>query len=162
MNDTNRLIHVEIDDTGQPAISPEVEQERRVAVFDLLESNRFELVERPGVEVRPGPFRLRLAHHSGRIAFDIADEGGTKLVEFQLLIGPFRQVIKNYLEICASYFNAVKFDPVSRIETIDMARRGIHDEGARILAERLEGKINVDDETSRRLFTLICALQPRR
>lgn len=159
---SNRLIEINIDDSGQRAISPEIVQERRVAVFDLLENNSFALEERKGMPAAPGPYMLCIAYREDRVVFDIASESGDKIVEFRLLINPFRQVMKDYHEICGSYFDAVKTAPVSRIETIDMARRAIHNEGARVLLERLRGKVCVDMETARRLFTLICALQPGR
>jgi len=153
-----RICHIEIDDSGLPAPTPEMEQERRVAVFDLLEDNSFALPDRDGREVPPGPYRLALAVREKRLVVDIAQEDGTKVAEFHLSLGPFRQVVKDYFQICDSYFDAVKRLPPSQIEAIDMARRGIHNEGARILVERLEGKASVDIDTARRLFTLICVL----
>lgn len=93
-----------------------------------------------------------------RLVFDIAQEDESPATEFHLSLGPFRQVVKDYFQICESYFDAVKTLPPSQIETIDMARRGIHNEGARVLQERLEGKADVDNDTARRLFTLICVL----
>jgi uncharacterized protein (UPF0262 family) len=108
--------------------------------------------------VPDGPYRLALAIREGRLVFDIATEGQDKVGEFHLSLGPFRQVVKDYFQICESYFEAVKRLPPSQIEAIDMARRGIHNEGARVLQERLEGKAEVDTDTARRLFTLICVL----
>ena len=154
----SRICHIEIDDTGLPAPTPAMEQERRVAVFDLLEDNSFALPERDGRAIPPGPYRLALAVREKRLVVDIADEAGDKVAEFHLSLGPFRQVVKDYFQICDSYFDAVKRLPPSQIEAIDMARRGIHNEGARILMERLEGKAEVDIDTARRLFTLICVL----
>lgn len=155
---TNRICHIEIDESGLKAATPEIEQERRVAVFDLLEENSFGLPLRDGREVPPGPYRLGLAIREGRLVFDIATEGHGKVGAFHLSLGPFRQVVKDYFQICESYFDAVKRLPPSQIEAIDMARRGIHNEGARVLQERLEGKADVDTATARRLFTLICVL----
>ncbi len=155
---TNRICHIEIDESGLKAATPEIEQERRVAVFDLLEDNRFGLPLRDGREVPSGPYRLGLAIREGRLVFDIATEGNGKVGEFHLSLGPFRQVVKDYFQICESYFDAVKRLPPSQIEAIDMARRGIHNEGARVLQERLDGKADVDTATARRLFTLICVL----
>lgn len=150
-----RLASVAIDDAALPPPTPEIEQERRVAIFDLLEENRFAL---PGGHA-PGPYDLMLAIREGRLVFHLsAAEGGDKAAEFHLSLGPFRQVVKDYFQICEAYFSAVKTMPPSQIEAIDMARRGIHDEGARVLAERLEGKAEVDRDTARRLFTLICVL----
>lgn len=154
----NRICHIEIDDTGLPSPSPEMEQERRVAVFDLLEDNSFALPPREGRALPEGPFRLAMAIRERRLVVDIAQEGGDKVAEFHLSLGPFRQVTKDYDQICASYFDAVKRLPPSQIEAIDMARRGIHNEGARVLQERLEGKAEIDIDTARRLFTLISVL----
>ena len=152
----NRLYAVDIDDRGRPIPSPEIDQERRVAIFDLLEDNTFTL---PRAADLAGPYRLNIAIRDGRLVFDIANEPGQKVAEFHLSMGPFRQVVKDYFQICESYFEAVKRLPPSQIEAIDMARRGIHNEGARVLQERLSGKALVDADTARRLFTLICVLQ---
>lgn len=154
----NRLCQIEIDEKGLARPTPEIEQERRVAIFDLLEENSFALPPRPERETPEGPFKLHLAIRDGRLVFDIATEEGVKAAEFHLSLGPFRQVVKDYFQICESYFDAVKRLPPSQIEAIDMARRGIHNEGARVLQERLEGKADVDIDTARRLFTLICVL----
>jgi len=153
-----RICHIEIDETGLRAPTPEIEQERKVAIFDLLEENSFALPAREGKPVQEGPYRLGLAIREGRLVFDIATEAEAKVGEFHLSLGPFRQVVKDYFQICESYFEAVKRLPPSQIEAIDMARRGIHNEGARVLQERLEGKAEVDIDTARRLFTLICVL----
>jgi len=154
----NRLCHIEIDERGLVRPTPEIEQERRVAIFDLLEDNSFALPLPDGRPVPPGPYRLGLAIRDGRLVFDIADEAAERVGEFHLSLGPFRQVVKGYFQICESYFEAVKRLPPSQIEAIDMARRGIHNEGARVLQERLSGKALVDVDTARRLFTLICVL----
>ena len=155
---TNRICHIEIDDRGLARPTPEIEQDRRVAIFDLLEDNSFALPSRPDRASPSGPYRLLLAIRDARLVFDLAKEDGTKVTEFILSLGPFRQVVKDYFQICESYFDAVKRLPPSQIEAIDMARRGIHNEGARVLQERLEGKAQVDNDTARRLFTLICVL----
>jgi len=154
----SRISHIELDDSNLPPPTPEIEQERKVAIFDLLEENSFDLPKRDGREVPAGPYRLSLSIKDKRLVFDIQTEAMEKTAEFHLSLSPFRQVVKDYWAICESYFNAVKNLPPSQIETIDMARRGIHNEGARILEERLEGKAEVDNDTSRRLFTLICVL----
>jgi len=154
----NRLCHIEIDERGLAPPSPEIEQERRVAIFDLLEANVFALPPRDGRAMAAGPYRLALAIREGRLVFDLATEGAEKVAAFHLSLGPFRQVVKDYFQICESYFEAVKRLPPSQIEAIDMARRGIHNEGARVLQERLAGKAEVDADTARRLFTLICVL----
>jgi uncharacterized protein (UPF0262 family) len=153
-----RLCAIEIDDRGLVPPTPAIEQERRVAIYDLLEDNRFALPARDGRSVPAGPYRLHLAIRDGRLVFDIATETAERVGEFHLSLGPFRQVVKDYFQICESYFDAVKRLPPSRIEAIDMARRGIHNEGARVLMARLEGKAEVDIDTARRLFTLICVL----
>ena len=153
-----RLVRIDIDDSGLPAPTPEIEQERRVAIFDLLEDNSFALAAREGNPSHRGPFGLQLAIRERRLVFDLRGEDTGRVAEFQLALGPFRQVVKDYFQICESYFDAVKTMPPSQIEAIDMARRGIHNEGARVLRERLEGKVEVDNDTARRLFTLICVL----
>ncbi|MFN4159857.1 MAG: UPF0262 family protein [Gemmobacter sp.] len=153
-----RICHIEIDERGLARPTPEIEQERRVAIFDLLEDNHFALPPRDGRQPPDGPYRLGLAIREGRLVFDLNTEAEAKVTEFHLSLGPFRQVVKDYFQICESYFEAVKRLPPSQIEAIDMARRGIHNEGARVLQERLEGKAIVDIDTARRLFTLICVL----
>ncbi len=154
----SRIAHIEIDDSALPPPTPEIEQERRVAIFDLLEDNSFVVPGRDGGEAPEGPFRLLLAIRDRLLVFDIRTEADEPAAEIRLSLGPFRQVVKDYYQICASYFDAVKRLPASQIEAIDMARRGIHNEGARILQERLEGKAELDIDTARRLFTLICVL----
>jgi len=153
-----KITHIDLDDTALPTPTPEIEQERKVAMFDLLEDNSFVLPAKDGRDVPDGPYRLGLSIRDKRLVFDVATEDGKPAGEFHLSLGPFRQTVKDYFQICESYFDAVKIMAPSQIETIDMARRGIHNEGARILAERLEGKAEVDNDTARRLFTLICVL----
>ena len=153
-----RISHIELDDANLPPPTPEIEQERRVAIFDLLEDNSFVLPGREGQPAPDGPYRLGLSIKEKRLVFDIRTEDESPAAEFHLSLSPFRQVVKDYFAICESYFDAVKSAQPSQIETIDMARRGIHNEGARVLTERLDGKAEVDDGTARRLFTLICVL----
>ncbi len=155
---TSDLGNVTIDDSGLPPPTPEIEQERRVAIFDLLEENSFSIPERNGRTVPDGPYDLNLSIRDRRLVFSIRTVDGSDVAEFHLSLGPFRQTVKDYFQICESYFDAVKRLPRSRIEAIDMARRGIHNEGARLLQERLDGKAVVDVDTARRLFTLICVL----
>lgn len=153
-----RIVHIDLDDSGLPPPTPEIEQERRVAMFDLLEDNSFALPPRDGRALPEGPYRLGLSIRDRRLVFAVTTEAAEPAAEFHLSLGPFRQVVKDYFQICESYFDAVRTLPPSQIETIDMARRGIHNEGARVLQERLEGKAEVDIDTARRLFTLICVL----
>ena len=148
----SRIRDIAIDDAALPPPTPEIEQERRVAVFDLLEENSFDLPGRAS-----GPYDVTLGIREGRLVLDVT-ASGEKAAEFHLALSPFRQVVKDYFQICKAYFEAVKTMPPSQIEAIDMARRGIHDEGGRILIERLEGKAELDHPTARRLFTLICVL----
>ena len=152
---TDRLVGVFLDETGLPAPTPEIEQERRVAIFDLLEENSFGFADDAAPE---GPYKLLLRISEGRLVYDISNDKDEKVTEFHLSLAPLRQVIRDYFQICESYFDAVKRLPAAQIEAIDMGRRGIHDEGARLLMERLEGKLVTDKATARRLFTLVCVL----
>lgn len=157
----SRIIRIEIDDSAAPPATAEMQQERRVAVFDLIEDNSFTVPGRDGQPAPDGPFVLELCIRDGRLVFDVQSEAADKVAEFHLSLGPFRQVVKDYFQICQSYFDAVKRLPPAQIEAIDMARRGIHNEGARTLQERLDKKAELDIDTARRLFTLICALIPQ-
>ena len=149
---------IQLDDRNLPSPTPEIDQERKLAIFDLLESNSFSLPIKGDEELAQGPYRLKISIKDRRLVFNVTTESKFKAAEFRLSLGPFRQVVKDYFQICESYFEAVKTLPTIQIETIDMARRGIHNEGARVLQERLEGKALIDDQTARRLFTLICVL----
>ena len=133
--------------------TPDVEHERAVAIFDLVEENTFEPCGHPG-----GPYRLRLSLVDSRLVFTVTTEEGSEVATHILSLTPFRRIIKDYFMICESYYEAIRSAPPSRIQAIDMGRRGLHDEGSRTLLERLGGKIAVDLDTARRLFTLICAL----
>ena len=152
------LSDIKLDDRNLPPPTSEIEQERKVAIFDLLEKNTFELPKKVTNGRVSGPFNLKLAIKDKRLVFDLSTAAADKVAEFHLSLSPFKQVVKDYWSICESYYDAVKNLPPGQIETIDMARRGIHNEGARILLERLEGKAIIDYDTSRRLFTLICIL----
>ncbi len=154
MTDANYLIEIDLDETGLAAPTPEVDQERKVAIYDLLEENAFALEKSQA----PGPYKLGLAVRERRLVFDVMTKMDEPAGEFHLSLSPFRQIIRDYFAICESYFDAVKTLPPSQIEAIDMGRRGVHNEGARVLKERLEGKVEIDEATSRRLFTLICVL----
>ena len=133
--------------------SAEVEHERAVALFDLLEDNDFALV---GGE--KGPYRLRIGIFEQRLVFDVRNGEDGKLRDIVLSLTPFRKVVKDYFLICESYYAAIKKLGPSQIEALEMGRRGLHNEGSELLRERLAGKIEVDHDTARRLFTLICAL----
>lgn len=151
-----RLIAVTIDEASIERGSPDVEHERAVAVYDLLEDNHFEAVGAP-----EGPYRLILSIQENRLVFTIQAEDGAHIIAHGLSLKPLRKVVKDYFLICDSYFNAIRRAAPAQIEAIDMGRRGVHDEGSRLLAERLDGKIRLDHDTARRLFTLICALHFR-
>jgi uncharacterized protein (UPF0262 family) len=150
-----RLVAVEIDETGLPAPTPEIEQERRVAIWDLLEENSF-LPRAPGAA--DGPYRLVLAVRQGQIHLDIRDESGGPVDEVLLPLAALAQIIRDYFAICESYFEAVRHRPPAEIEALDAARRQIHDEATRLLRERLADRIDMDAATARRLFTLIGVL----
>lgn len=148
-----RLIDITLDEASISHNSPEVQHERKVAIFDLLENNRFALEN--GVE---GPYRLHLEIVENRLALHVSQQDGTHAATLLLSMSPFRKLVKDYFLVCESYYAAIKTEPPSRIEALDMGRRGLHDEGSQILRQRLDGKISVDFDTARRLFTLICAL----
>ena len=154
----SHIAEIMLDDSALPPPTPEIEQERKVAIFDLLEDNTFVLPQRDDRPVPEGPYRVTLSIRDKRLVFEVDTINDDRAAEFHLSLGPFRQVVKDYFQICESYFDAVKKLPPSQIEAIDMARRGIHNEGARVLQERLEGKAEIDTDTSRRLFTLVCVL----
>ena len=151
-----RLVDVELDDTIGRA-TPDVEHERNVAIFDLIEENVFN----PAGAPENGRFKLKLSLMDKRLVFDIRDEADEPLVTHILSLTPFRKVIKDYFMICDSYYEAIRSATPQQIEAIDMGRRGIHNDGSTTLMERLKGKIDVDLDTARRLFTLICVLQWR-
>jgi uncharacterized protein (UPF0262 family) len=149
----NRLIAVEIDDSIGRSASPEAEHERKAAIYDLLEDNRFKLSN--GVE---GPYHLVLANLENRLVFDVRSEAQVNIVAFGLSMTPFRRIVRDYFAICESYYDAIRNAGPQQIETIDMARRGLHNDGSEVLIERLKGKVELDLDTARRLFTLVCAL----
>ncbi len=156
MSEERRLCEVTLDEETLVLRAPEVEHERRVAIFDLLEDNLF---SPDGAE--DGPYRLHLSIMERRLIFDIRDEHDAPLIAHALSLVPFRRIIKDYFTVCETYFEAIKSASPSRIEAIDMGRRGLHDEGSVLLRERLAGKVEVDHDTARRLFTLICVLHIR-
>lgn len=147
-----RIIDIELDERTIIRRNEDVERERRVAIFDLLEGNHFA----PAGLV--GPYRIMLRVEDNRLAIDIKDAGKALLDTIRLGLGRFRRLVKDYFAICDSYYKAVRADTTHAIETVDMARRALHNEGAKLLKECLEGKIEMDFDTARRLFTLICVL----
>lgn len=155
-----RLTAVNLDDRTIVWRSADIEQERKIAIYDLLEDNVFEPVSEYETGYG-GPFHLDLRVSDGRLAFDISDENGTELETIVLALSPFRKLIREYFAVCDSYFKAIKTATPSQIEAIDMGRRGIHNEASEILQERLAGKIVIDFKTARRLFTLVCVLHIR-
>ena len=155
-----RIISIDLDERTILWRNADVEQERRVAIFDLLEGNRFApLTEYP--DAYAGPFRIVMRVEEGRLAIDVRAEDGRDLETVVLPLSPFRRIVRDYFAICDSYYKAIRSASPSQIETIDMARRGIHNEAAELLAERLAAKVEVDFDTARRLFTLICVLHIR-
>jgi uncharacterized protein (UPF0262 family) len=156
MNPNQRIADIVIDEDSLAAATADAEHERRVAVFDLLEDNVFDVVDGPD-----GPYTLRLAVQDQKLVFDVKRLGGGDVRMFVLSLSPFRRVIRDYFMICESYNAAIRNASPSQIEAIDMGRRGLHNEGSDLLELRLKGKVNIDFNTSRRLFTLICALHVR-
>ena len=152
-----RIISIELDEGSIVWRNADVEQERRVAIFDLIEDNKF-VPQRGHADGYAGPYRLTLRVEEGRLIFEIAREDGSPLEAIILGLGRFRRPIRDYFAICDSYYQAIKTSTAQQIETVDMARRGLHNEAAEMLMDRLDGKIAVDVDTARRLFTLICVL----
>jgi uncharacterized protein (UPF0262 family) len=152
-----RIIDVTLDERTILWRSADIEQERRIAIFDLLEENRF-APQRRHPDGYDGPYRLHLRVEEGRLALEIHRDDGSHLETLVLGLARFRRPIRDYFAICDSYYQAIRNATPAQIETVDMARRGIHNQAAELLKERLEGKIEVDFDTARRLFTLICVL----
>jgi uncharacterized protein (UPF0262 family) len=149
----NRLISVVLDQASIERGTPDQEHERATAIYDLIEENSFSLPEG-----REGPYALTIGMISQRLFFDIRDEAGQHIITHGLSLSPFRRVIKDYFMICESYYSAIRTASAEQIEAIDMGRRGIHNEAAEIVVERLKGKVEIDFATARRLFTLLMAL----
>lgn len=152
------IVNIQLDERSFLRRRPEVEHEREVALFDLLEENTFCLKEEGTC---PGPYHLRLALREDRLVFDVRDTSDAPLKELVLAVKPFRSVIKDYFFVCESYFDAIKMSSPSQIEAIDMGRRALHNEGATMLRERLAEHVELDHITSRRFFTLLCILHMR-
>jgi uncharacterized protein (UPF0262 family) len=148
-----RIVAVTLDEESIGRSGPDIEHERAIAIYDLVEQNLFAPEGATG-----GPFTLHIGITGNRLMFDIRQEDGTPVVTHLLSLTPFRRIVKDYFMICDSYYQAIRTATPDKIEAIDMGRRGIHDEGSRTLQERLKGKVRVDFETARRLFTLICVL----
>jgi uncharacterized protein (UPF0262 family) len=144
---------VTLDENSIGRSSPDVEHERAVAIYDLIEDNSFAPVDHDG-----GPYSLNLSLAENRLVFDIRLSDGEPVMAHMLSLTPFKRIIKDYFLICDSYYEAIRTAMPDRIEAIDMGRRGLHDEGSRILQERIKRKLKVDFDTARRLFTLICVL----
>ncbi len=151
--DKNQLVNITLDEKTLARAAPDVEHERKVAIFDLLEDNFFKLENRDS-----GPYQLHLSIVEGRLMFDVYSEAEEHCLAVILSLSSFKRIVKDYFLVCESYFAAIKTSTPSQIEAIDMGRRGLHDEGSQILKERLDGKIEIDFPTARRLFTLVCVL----
>ena len=155
-DNNRRIAKVSLDERTVVRRSAEIEHERAVAIFDLVEENSF-----APAGADSGPYSLHLSIEEGRLVLDIRHEDEQPIGKVMLALGPFRRVVKDYFTVCESYYAAIKTASPSQIEAIDMGRRGLHNEGAELLRERLVGKIAIDGNTARRLFTLICVLHIR-
>ncbi|RFB04849.1 UPF0262 family protein [Parvularcula marina] len=157
MSGARHLASIQIDEASLAARGSEIDHERKVAMHDLLADNAFNPV---GVE-HGGPYALSLLERDGRLVFEIRSEDGEGLAAHHLSMSPFRRLIKDYFMLCETYYDAIRAAMPEKLETIDMARRAVHNEGTELLIKRLEGKIELDFETARRLFTLICSISLR-
>lgn len=155
-SDSQRLVDIVLDERTMVRRSADVEQERTIAIFDLLEQNYFA----PAGDFT-GPYRLKLGIAENRLQFTISDEKEVHLRTIELSLMPFRRIVRDYFSVCETYFEAIKVASPAKIEAIDMGRRGLHNDGSDLLMERLADKIEIDFETARRLFTLICVLHIR-
>jgi uncharacterized protein (UPF0262 family) len=152
-SDNKRLVAVTLDEGSIGRSGPDIEHERAVAIYDLVEQNSFAPLGHQG-----GPYALNLSLKDNRLVFDIRAADGQPVIAHLLSLTPFKRIVKDYFLICDSYYAAIRTATPDRIEAIDMARRGLHDEGSRILQDAIKRKIKVDFGTARRLFTLICVL----
>ncbi len=148
-----RLVGVTLDESSIGGGNRDVEHERAVAIYDLLEENSFAPVGHAG-----GPYALNLLLASNRLVFDVRQEDGAPVIAHHLSLTPFRRIVKDYFMMCESYYQAIRTSSPSQIEAIDMGRRALHNEGSELLIERLKAKIDMDFDTARRLFTLITVL----
>lgn len=151
--DRKKLVAVLLDENSIGRGNADQEHERAIAIYDLVESNSFGV---PGHE--GGPYELMIALHDAKLAFDIRQEGGDSVITHILSLTPFRRILKDYFMVCESYYAAIRTATPAQIEAIDMGRRGLHNDGAKLLAERLDGKVECDFDTARRIFTLVTAL----
>lgn len=151
-----RMVHIQLDEKTMVRRRPEVEHERNIAIYDLLEDNYFA----PIGDFR-GPYNVHLRLEDNRLLFDVRTQEDQGLLEVPLPLKPFQSIVKDYFMVCDSYYQAIKKSTPSQIEAIDMGRRGLHNEGSELLKERLMGRIDIDFDTARRLFTLICVLHIR-
>ena len=149
----DRLVCVTLDETSIGRGNPDQEHERQIAIWDLVEENSFGIDGHAG-----GPYSLILALHDKKLLFDVRSEQGEPIVSHLLSLTPFRRLLRDYFTVCESYYAAIRTATPSQIEAIDMGRRGLHNDGAQLLAERLQGKIVCDFDTARRIFTLVTAL----
>lgn len=154
----DRIIALDLDEASLSTAHPDAAHERKVAIYDLLQSNSFKLVPKEDGRAYNGPYKVHLRLIERRLQFHIRDETDNDLYTFLLSLTPLKRVIKDYFLICDSYYEAIRTATPSQIEAVDMGRRGLHNEGSELLLERLEGKVEIDHDTSRRLFTVICAL----
>ena len=149
-----RLVSVTLDEESIGRANPDVEHERAVAIYDLIEENSFAPVGH-----KAGPYALNIGLKDNRLVFDIRREDGNPVIAHLFSLTPFKRIVKDYFLICDSYYAAIRTATPDRIEAIDMGRRGLHDEGSKILQDALKTKVKVDFDTARRLFTLLCVLQ---
>ena len=154
-NKNKKIIKIEMLENSSENLSPEHKQERAIAIYDLIENNFFELKD------HDGPYQLFLAKEARHLLFDVRSQENQTLNSFYLAMGPFRRLIKDYKQVCENYYEAIRTKPPSQIQAVDVGRKALHDEGATLVIERLDGKILMDNETARRIFTLICILRSR-
>ena len=154
-SETAKIVLIKLDQQDAPRLSPEAEHERSIAIYDLIEANSFEVPE------KEGPYHVILRADLRHIHFDIRSVEDVPLVGFFLAMGPLRRIIRDYRMVCESYYDAIRTKTPSQIQAIDMGRRSLHNEGSQILMDRLQDKVVMDENTSRRLFSLICVLKSR-
>ena len=162
MDSINRIIEIEIENLNERAVAPEILQERKVAIFDLCSGNSFAIVARNNRQPPQGPYKLILCLRDNHLIFDIRTKNGDAVLAVHLSIAQFQEPLKSYGAICGQYYEAVRSRPRDVIEQTDRIRRVIHNQGAQQIQERLEGKIKMDNNTARGLFTLLHAAQPTR